>query len=50
MPVRPKDRPTDEGLSRNDEAAEGEDQDMARDEVAQADGCVDAASRAEERQ
>ena len=52
MPVRPKGRPTDEGLSRNGETAEGEHQDMARDEVAQADGCVhqDAASQAEEGQ
>ena len=52
MPGRPKGRPTDGGLSRNGETAEGEDQDMARDEVVQADGCVhaDAASRAEEGQ
>ena len=52
MPVRPKGRPTSEGLSCNDEKAEGEDQDMAGDKVAQADGCVhpDANSQTEEGQ
>ena len=50
MPVRPKGRPTGEGLSRNGETAGGEDQDMARDEVAQADACVDEAGRADEGQ
>ena len=52
MPVRPKGRPTNEGLSRDGETAEVEDQDMARDEVAQVDGCVqpDATSQTEEGQ
>ncbi len=52
MPVRPKGRPTSEGLSCNGETAEGEDQDMAGDEVAQIDGCdlPDATSQAEEGQ
>ena len=52
MPVRPKGRPTSEGLSRDGETAEGEDQDMAGDEVAQVDGCVhpDATSQTEEGQ
>ena len=52
MPVRPKGRPTSEGLSCNGETAEGEDQDMAGDEVAQSDGCIlpDAASQTEEEQ
>ena len=50
MPVRPKGRPTSKGLSCNGETAEGEDQEMAGDEVAQGGGCVlpDAASQTEE--
>ena len=49
MLVRPRGRPTTEGLSHNGETAEGEDEDMSRDEVAQGDGCVlpDAASETE---
>ena len=52
MPVRPKGRPTSEGLSCNGETAEGEDQEMAGDEAAQDGGCVlpDAASQTEEGQ
>ena len=38
MPVRPKSRPAEKGLSRNGETAEGENEDMAEDGVAQADG------------
>ena len=52
MPVRPNGRPTSEGLSCNGETAEGEDRDMAGDEVAQSDGCVvpDVASQTKEGQ
>ena len=50
MPVRPKGRPTNEGLSYNGETAESGDEKIAGDAVAQSDGCVlpDAASRMEE--
>ena len=45
-------RPTSEGFSCNGETAEGEDQEMAGDEVAPGGGCVlqDAASQTEEGQ
>ena len=40
MPVRPKGRPTGEGLSYNGETAESERQSAIGDAVGQRDGCA----------